>query len=86
MRTRWSLNGTVLDFVNIHLFHDASNFIAMEPFPSVYCKNRRRALEHTLQRFHNDSYPNAPYFLFGDFNFRTDTEGVVKVWTLEIFF
>ncbi|KAG5882452.1 hypothetical protein JTB14_036454 [Gonioctena quinquepunctata] len=81
MRTRWSLNGTVLDLVNIHLFHDASNFIAMEPYPSVYCRNRRRALQHTLQRFHNDPYENAPYFLFGDFNFRTDTEGVVKKLT-----
>ncbi|XP_023028973.2 inositol polyphosphate-5-phosphatase A isoform X2 [Leptinotarsa decemlineata] len=81
MRTRWSLNGTVLDLVNIHLFHDASNFIAMESFPSVYCRNRRRALQHTLQRFHDDAYENAPYFLFGDFNFRTDTDGVVKKLT-----
>jgi hypothetical protein len=30
LRTRWSLNGTVFDLINIHLFHDASNFIAME--------------------------------------------------------
>nr|CAD7572722.1 unnamed protein product [Timema californicum] len=30
LRTRWSLHGTVLDLINIHLFHDASNFIAME--------------------------------------------------------
>lgn len=30
MRTRWTLNGTVFDLVNIHLFHDASNFTAME--------------------------------------------------------
>ncbi|KAF5273923.1 hypothetical protein FQA39_LY01038 [Lamprigera yunnana] len=67
--------------INIHLFHDASNFVAMEEFPSVYCKNRRRALEHTLQRFHNDSYGRAPYFLFGDFNFRTDTDGVIKKLT-----
>ncbi|EFA09776.1 inositol polyphosphate-5-phosphatase A isoform X1 [Tribolium castaneum] len=81
LRTRWSLNGTVLDLVNIHLFHDASNFIAMESYPSVYCKNRRRALEHTLQRFHNDRYGKAPYFVFGDFNFRTDTEGVIKKLT-----
>lgn len=68
--------------VNIHLFHDASNFIAMEESPSVYCKNRRRALEHTLQRFHNDEYENVPYFLFGDFNFRTDTDEVIKVLNL----
>ncbi|KAJ3643993.1 hypothetical protein Zmor_026670 [Zophobas morio] len=81
MRTRWSLNGSVLDLINIHLFHDASNFIAMESYPSVYCKNRRRALEHTLQRFHNDRYGKAPYFVFGDFNFRTDTESVIKKLT-----
>lgn len=79
MRTRWSLNGTVIDMVNIHLFHDASNFVAMETYPSVYCINRRRALEHTLQRFHNDPYAKVPFFLFGDFNFRTDTDGVIQV-------
>ncbi|KAG8229883.1 hypothetical protein J437_LFUL009747 [Ladona fulva] len=79
LRTRWSLNGTVYDLVNIHLFHDASNFVAMESFPSVYSKNRRRALEYTLERFQNDKYESVPFFLFGDFNFRTDTQGVVKV-------
>lgn len=105
LRTRWSISGTVFDLINIHLFHDASNFVAMEmvslcnhsmdnlltglfivviyfQFPSVYSKTRRRALEHTLDRFHNDKYPNVPYFLFGDFNFRTDTASVIKVsWT-----
>lgn len=84
LRTRWSLSGTVFDLINIHLFHDASNFIAMESFPSVYCKNRRRALEHTLDRFHNDAYGTAPFFVFGDFNFRTDTQGVVKKLTEDL--
>ncbi|XP_034254215.1 uncharacterized protein LOC117653000 isoform X2 [Thrips palmi] len=78
MRTRWNLNGTIFDLVNIHLFHDASNFIAMESCPSVYCKNRQRALDHTLKRFHTDHYGIVPFFVFGDFNFRTDTQGVVK--------
>ncbi|KAJ9589027.1 hypothetical protein L9F63_017671, partial [Diploptera punctata] len=81
LRTRWSLSGTVFDLINIHLFHDASNFVAVESFPSVYCKNRRRTLEHTLDRFHNDAYGSVPFFLFGDFNFRTDTQGVVKKLT-----
>ncbi|XP_043268162.1 inositol polyphosphate-5-phosphatase A isoform X2 [Venturia canescens] len=81
LRTRWSISGTVFDLINIHLFHDASNFVAMETFPSVYGKTRRRALEHTLDRFHNDQYANVPYFLFGDFNFRTDTSGVIKKLT-----
>ncbi|XP_075211072.1 inositol polyphosphate-5-phosphatase A [Lycorma delicatula] len=78
LRTRWNLNGTIFDLVNIHLFHDASNFIAMETFPSVYSKTRQRALEYTLERFHTDDFGPAPFFLFGDFNFRTDTQGVIK--------
>ncbi|XP_046668070.1 inositol polyphosphate-5-phosphatase A isoform X1 [Homalodisca vitripennis] len=78
LRTRWNLNGTVFDLVNIHLFHDASNFVAMETFPSVYSKTRQRALEYTLDRFHTDEYGSAPFFLFGDFNFRTDTQAVIK--------
>lgn len=78
MRTRWNLNGTVFDLINIHLFHDASNFVAMETYPSVYSKTRQRALEYTLERFHNDQHGTAPFFLFGDFNFRTDTGGVIK--------
>lgn len=56
-----------------------SNLTISLQFPSVYSKTRRRALEHTLDKFHNDKYPNAPYFLFGDFNFRTDTSNVIKV-------
>ncbi|XP_024083593.1 type I inositol 1,4,5-trisphosphate 5-phosphatase isoform X2 [Cimex lectularius] len=78
MRTRWNLNGTVFDLINIHLFHDASNFIAVEAYPSVYSKTRQRALEYTLDRFHNDEFGTAPFFLFGDFNFRTDTKAVIK--------
>ncbi|XP_055901812.1 inositol polyphosphate-5-phosphatase A isoform X2 [Eupeodes corollae] len=82
MRTRWEINGTVIDLVNIHLFHDASNLAACEEFPSVYCKTRRRALVHTLERFHIDAKNGlAPFFVFGDFNFRCDTEGVVKELT-----
>ncbi|RXG50703.1 Type I inositol 1,4,5-trisphosphate 5-phosphatase, partial [Armadillidium vulgare] len=83
LRTRWCLNGTQFDLVNIHLFHDASNFIAMEKFPSVYTLNRKRAMEHTLDRFHNDELENVPIFLFGDFNFRLDTGGVVQKLTEE---
>ncbi|XP_050681918.1 inositol polyphosphate-5-phosphatase A isoform X2 [Leptidea sinapis] len=77
LRTRWCIRGTAVEFVNIHLFHDASNLMAMEPFPSVYCRSRRRALRHTLRHLHADAHA-APYFMFGDFNFRTDTAGVVK--------
>ncbi|KAG6459394.1 hypothetical protein O3G_MSEX011362 [Manduca sexta] len=79
LRTRWCIRGTAVEFINIHLFHDASNLLAMEPYPSVYCRSRRRALRHTLRHVHSDLHA-APYFIFGDFNFRTDTGGVVKVY------
>lgn len=52
LRTRWEVKGTVIDLVNIHLFHDASNLAASEEYPSVYCKSRRRALVHTLERYY----------------------------------
>ncbi|XP_017847239.1 inositol polyphosphate-5-phosphatase A isoform X2 [Drosophila busckii] len=85
MRTRWEVNGTVIDLVNIHLFHDASNLAACEDFPSVYCKTRRRALVHTVERFHLDNKNGSvPFFLFGDFNFRCDTAGVVKELTKDL--
>ncbi|XP_050428176.1 inositol polyphosphate-5-phosphatase A isoform X2 [Adelges cooleyi] len=77
LRTRWKLNGTVFDLVNIHLFHDASNFTAMESHPSVYSIMRQKALEYTLERFRDYAFGCAPFFLFGDFNFRTDTKAVI---------
>ncbi|XP_053619847.1 uncharacterized protein 5PtaseI isoform X2 [Plodia interpunctella] len=83
LRTRWLIRGTAVEFINIHLFHDASNLLALEPFPSVYCRSRRRALRHTLRHLHSDVNA-APYFIFGDFNFRTDTGGVVKKVTEDL--
>ncbi|XP_052863203.1 inositol polyphosphate-5-phosphatase A [Anopheles cruzii] len=85
LRTRWFLNGTIFDLVNIHLFHDASNFTACEKYPSVYCKSRNRALVHILERFRKDraNLP-VPYFLFGDFNFRCDTMSVIKKLTQDL--
>ena len=78
MRTRWSITGTIFDLANIHLFHDASNFISAESFPSPYTKNRINALKYTLDRFANDRYGKAPLFIFGDFNFRLDTKSVIE--------
>lgn len=52
----------------------------MFQFPSVYSDTRRRALAYTLERFQTDEYGPLPLFVFGDFNFRADTQGVVKVY------
>lgn len=85
LRTRWLMDGTTFDLINIHLFHDASNLAACEQYPSVYCKSRRKALLHTIERFHKDpKNVLVPYFIFGDFNFRCDTEGVLKKLTKDL--
>ncbi|KAL3864925.1 hypothetical protein ACJMK2_006569 [Sinanodonta woodiana] len=81
LRTRWSVNNSVFDLVNIHLFHDASNIVAMQNSPSLYSVNRAQALRHTLQRFEDDQFENVPFFVFGDFNFRLDLYLLVKELT-----
>lgn len=102
MRTRWLFyDSQPIDLVNIHLFHDASNLIAMEQTPSPYAQNRQRALEFALERIKaplnsNKTFPNSPsspqtatltsnpqenevpLFIFGDFNFRLDTNKVIQ--------
>ncbi len=42
--TRWLLDGSPLDAVNVHLFHDASNLVAMGESPYVYASYSRTAL------------------------------------------
>lgn len=78
IRTRWNLNHTYFDLVNIHLFHDISNIAAMETSPSTYSSHRERALLHTVERFETDEYDKVPFFIFGDYNFRMDTNVLVK--------
>lgn len=98
MRTRWLFDDSQpLDLVNIHLFHDASNLVAMETTPSPYAQNRQKALEFTLERISapledgktatsqqqhsstkSQDADEVPLFIFGDFNFRLDTNKVIQ--------
>ncbi|KAG9488604.1 hypothetical protein GDO78_004904 [Eleutherodactylus coqui] len=82
MKTRWLVNERLFDLVNLHLFHDASNLVSSDCSPSVYSANRRRGLYHVLTRLKDDF--NAPYFLFGDFNFRLDLKSLIQAqgWCL----
>ncbi|XP_043912753.1 inositol polyphosphate-5-phosphatase A isoform X1 [Protopterus annectens] len=78
IRTRWSVADCAFDLVNIHLFHDASNLIALESSPSSYSGTRQKALTFVLDRITDERYEKVPYFLFGDFNFRLDAKQVVE--------
>ncbi|CAC5356008.1 E3.1.3.56 [Mytilus coruscus] len=81
IRTRWNIKNCIFDLVNIHLFHDASNIISMQTSPSQYSKNRKAAFIHTLKRFEEDQYDKVPQFIFGDFNFRLDSQALVNELT-----
>ncbi|XP_064382136.1 inositol polyphosphate-5-phosphatase A-like isoform X2 [Halichondria panicea] len=80
LHTRWRLFGSrKLNFVNIHLFHDDDNLVALETSPSVYCSYRKRALEYTLSRLAASIKDiSEPLYIYGDFNFRLDFSAVVK--------
>uniref|UniRef100_A0A3B3Y406 inositol-polyphosphate 5-phosphatase n=1 Tax=Poecilia mexicana TaxID=48701 RepID=A0A3B3Y406_9TELE len=81
MRTRWIIHNG-LDLVNIHLFHDASNLIALNSSPSIYSANRKNALKYVIS-LSDSRYAAMPFFLFGDFNFRLDTRTLVQCLTIE---
>uniref|UniRef100_A0A8C5CWN3 inositol-polyphosphate 5-phosphatase n=1 Tax=Gadus morhua TaxID=8049 RepID=A0A8C5CWN3_GADMO len=69
---------SAFDLVNIHLFHDASNLVALEKSPSVYSGTRQKALGYVLDWITDQRFEKLPYFVFGDFNFRLDTKQVIE--------
>ncbi|XP_039262738.2 inositol polyphosphate-5-phosphatase A-like [Styela clava] len=77
-RVRWKIKNKVFEFVNIHLFHDDNNLVAIQSSPSSYSRSRKRALKFVLQRVQSDPPPNGNYFIFGDFNFRLDIKALVQ--------
>jgi inositol-1,4,5-trisphosphate 5-phosphatase len=83
LHTRWRLFGShIMNFVNIHMFHDEDNIVALEKSPSVYSSYRRKALEFTFaslsETLGRHCAEAEPLFLYGDFNFRLDFSAVVK--------
>ncbi|XP_021967647.1 inositol polyphosphate-5-phosphatase A isoform X2 [Folsomia candida] len=78
LRTRWRISGKIVDFVNIHLFHDSDNVVAASTFPSEFAESRQRTLNYTLNRLQNNPREIFPLFIFGDFNFRLNTQGVLS--------
>ncbi|CAL8093219.1 unnamed protein product [Orchesella dallaii] len=79
LRTRWRFGKTVVDFVNIHLFHDSCNLTAASTFPSPFAQHREKTLKYTLDRIQSDSLEKCPLFIFGDFNFRINTCRIMEI-------
>lgn len=81
LATKWKIGENIMHFVNIHLFHDESNFVAMEKSPSDYSSYRKTALSHVMNRLKDIVRDDEALFLYGDFNFRLDLQSVVKYLT-----
>ena len=88
LHTRWRVDGQPLDLLNVHLFHDDSNLVALRRSTALspYANCRHAALKHALTLLAADSPPPAaigpvPIALcvFGDFNFRLDARRVVEL-------
>uniref|UniRef100_A0A914HZB5 Uncharacterized protein n=1 Tax=Globodera rostochiensis TaxID=31243 RepID=A0A914HZB5_GLORO len=84
LHTRWKIGTRILDFINIHLFHDDSNLNFFEN-PTEYSGNRRKVLQYTLDKFEEFNggtlEGDSNCFLFGDFNFRLNLASLVKKLT-----
>jgi hypothetical protein len=75
-------NFSHLDLINIHLFHDDSNLLTLQN-PSLYSTNRKKAMDFVLERYSmqcsNQNDKAALLFIFGDFNFRLNSDSFLKV-------
>jgi inositol-1,4,5-trisphosphate 5-phosphatase len=71
------IGARALNFMNMHLFHDADNTVAASATPSQYAGTRSDALMEALNETACLLHLSDPLFLFGDFNVRLDAAGLV---------
>lgn len=86
VQTKWRIRNNTLNLVNVHLFHDASNLVALSVSPSIYSENRKKALKYTVDRINStkcESEINNYNVIFGDFNFRLDLGPMIEKYTLK---
>jgi len=50
IQTRWKIRNKILEFINIHLFHDENNLDSMTQQPSTYSSYRNRALKFVIEK------------------------------------
>ncbi|ESL06344.1 inositol-1,4,5-trisphosphate (IP3) 5-phosphatase [Trypanosoma rangeli SC58] len=68
----------VVNYLNIHLYHDARNTEAAVASPSPYAVRRQEALLEAMAECMVFVAPQDPLFIFGDFNTRLDTQSLLK--------
>lgn len=66
------LGTAVVNYCNIHLFHDDSNLEAVAGSPSVYTARRATAFVECLAEWAATTSVEMPLFVVGDYNMRLD--------------
>lgn len=88
LHTRWRVDGQPLDLLNVHLFHDDDNLVALRRTSALsdYASCRHNALQYALALLAADGPPlaalgplPAALCVFGDFNFRLDLRRVTQL-------
>ncbi|KAF8281083.1 putative inositol-1,4,5-trisphosphate (IP3) 5-phosphatase [Trypanosoma cruzi] len=68
----------VVNYLNVHLYHDSRNTDAAMASPSLYSVQRQEALLEAMAECMVFISPEDPLFIFGDFNARLDTHNLLK--------
>lgn len=72
MLTTIRVGTQVLNFVNVHMYHDEDNRVVVQKSPSEYALRRLRAWDEMLSHVLSLVTPSDPCFVFGDLNARLD--------------
>ncbi|EKF39300.1 inositol-1,4,5-trisphosphate (IP3) 5-phosphatase, putative [Trypanosoma cruzi marinkellei] len=68
----------VVNYLNVHLYHDSRNTDAAIASPSRYSVQRQEALLEAMAECMVFISPDDPLFIFGDFNARLDAHNLLK--------
>jgi hypothetical protein len=75
--TSLRIGNTCMNFVNLHLYHDADNATAAAESPSRYTPRRLEAFLEAMSEVIPVVNPEDPLFIFGDLNTRLDAKQVL---------
>ncbi|CUE94017.1 inositol-1,4,5-trisphosphate (IP3) 5-phosphatase, putative [Bodo saltans] len=79
--TSLRIGNTCMNFVNLHLYHDADNATAAAESPSRYTPRRLEAFLEAMSEVIPVVNPEDPLFIFGDLNTRLDAKQVLEYMT-----
>jgi inositol-1,4,5-trisphosphate 5-phosphatase len=79
--TSLRIGSTCINFVNLHLYHDADNSTAAAETPSKYTPRRLEAFLEAMSEVIPVLNPSDPLFIFGDFNTRLDAKSLLRYLT-----